>query len=667
MLRRKNRHAIFLNNLLSAYNLYIVNTTEPTHHVIFRNGSLRESCIDLCIVRDTDSVLAHTKSQVPFAAGHDLITLQYNLSRTLPPPIPRHIRSWRNVTPEALNNALSPLLCSQLSITPSQSESVFCHGLDASVSTLTDAILSVADSVAPLRPARLSFRHKPWVDPEVRSLIHARDRAYRRFRRCHRNSDLLQYRVLRTEARSRLDSKKSAYFTAKMNDTSSSTELWRTLRSLGVTPLGPPSPLNYFTADTLAQHYASISSCSRPISSEIIDSICSIPLTQSRPAFSLQPITASHIIKLITTISSKSMGLDDISSPMLSLASSTLSAPLTTIINTSITSATFPHTWKLASIIPLSKTSSPSSPNDTRPIALLSELSKILERVIHTQLITYLIDQNLLSPHQHGFRPSHSTQTAILDITERVRSAIDKRMVSVLVSFDFSKAFDTIPHRRLLVRLREIGCDDLTIRWFADYLSLRSLAVRKADGSHSHLYRTTSGVSQGSVLGPLLFLIYINSLPSILSHSHAIIFTDDTQIISYAPPSQFKDLLSRMTADANAVHQWAMDNGLSLNAQKTRVLLLGSRVFINALGRANPPKIVLAGTALEYSPTVKILGLVLDSKLNWDAQISSASSKIHYALYSLRHHRNSLSRHLRQASRSGADCSTPRLRSGCAD
>uniref|UniRef100_A0ABD2WDF7 Reverse transcriptase domain-containing protein n=1 Tax=Trichogramma kaykai TaxID=54128 RepID=A0ABD2WDF7_9HYME len=274
-------------------------------------------------------------------------------------------------------------------------------------------------------------------------------------------------------------------------------------------------------------------------------------------------------------------------------------------------------------------------------------MSKILERVIHTQLITYLIDHDLLSPHQHGFRPSHSTQTAILNITERVRSAIDERMVSVLVSFDFSKAFDPIPHRRLLVQLSEIGCDDLSIRWFVDYLSLRSLAVRNADGSHFHLYRTTSGVPQGSVLGPLLFLIYINSLLSILSHSHAIIFADDTQIISHAPPSQFRDLVSRMSADANAVHQWALDNGLSLKAQKTRVLLLGSRVFINALSRANPPIIVLAGTILEYSPSVKIFGLVLDSKLNWDAQISSVSSKIHYALYSLRHHRNSLSRYLR--------------------
>ncbi|KAL7293053.1 hypothetical protein TKK_0013497 [Trichogramma kaykai] len=330
--------------------------------------------------------------------------------------------------------------------------------------------------------------------------------------------------------------------------------------------------------------------------------------------------------------------MDGISSPMLTLASSSLSTPLASLFNTSIATATFPHSWKLASIIPLSKTSSPSSPNDTRPIALLSEL---LERVVHSQLSSYLINHDILSPHQHGFRPYHSTQTAILDITERVRSAIDERMVSILVSFDFSKAFDIIPHRQLLLRLREISCDDTTIKWFADYLSLRSLAVRNTDGTHSRPYRTTSGVPQGSVLGPLLFLIYINTLPSILSHSHAIIFAVDTQIIAHAPPSQFSELVANIGADANAVHQWAIANGLSLNIRKTCVLLLGSRFFTNALYRAGPPKITLAGTLLEYSPEIKILGVVLNSTLNWDSHISSISSKVHYSLHSVRYHQHS--------------------------
>ncbi|KAL7290759.1 hypothetical protein TKK_0015507 [Trichogramma kaykai] len=642
MLCRKNRHAVFLDHLLSAYNLHIVNATEPTHLGVYAtDGSLHESCIDLCMVRDVGSVIAHTKSLVPFAAGHDLITMNYNLSRTLPPPPPRFIRSWHNVTPAAVDAALSPLL----SVPTSAARNNDCS-LEPLVSAITTAIISAADSVAPLR---LTAHHKPWVDCEVRRLMHDRDRAYRRFRRCHRHSDLVQYRALRAEVRSTLDTKKNMYYAAKMEDTSSPTALMRTLRSLGVLSSGFPSPLHYFTADTLAHHYASTSSRSPPLSSEIIDIVCATSLPENRPAFILQPITAPYITKLITEIASKSMGMDGIFSPMLTLASSSLSTLLASLFNTSIATATFPHSWKLASIIPLSKTSSPSSPNDTRPIALLSELSKLLERVVHTQLTSYLINHDILSPHQHGFQPCHSIQTAILDITEqRVRSAIDGRMVSILVSFDFSKAFDTIPHRKLLLRLREIGCDGAAIRWFADYLSLRNLAVRNADGTHSHYYRTTSGVPQGSVLGPLLFFIYINTLPSILSHSHAIIFADDTQIIAHAPPSQFSELVANIGADANAVHQWAIANGLSLKTQKTCVLLLESRVFTDALYRTGPPRITLAGTLLEYSPAIKILGVVLNSTLNWDSHISSISSKVHYTLYSLCYHRHSLSRHLRQ-------------------
>ncbi|KAL7306664.1 hypothetical protein TKK_0001340 [Trichogramma kaykai] len=366
-----------------------------------------------------------------------------------------------------------------------------------------------------------------------------------------------------------MDTNKNTHYASKLDMRHSPTALWHTLRSLGVLSTGYPSPFLHFTADTLAQHYARISTCSRPLSPEIVNTICSSPLPNAHPTFTLQPITPSYVTKLLSSISSKSMGIDRITSPMLMLASQSLSAPLTSVFNASIASSTFPFAWKHASIIPLSKTSTPTSLNDTRPIALLPEISKLLERVIHSQLLSHLIEHNLLTPHQHGFRPGHSTHTAILDVTERVRTAIDKREISIVVSFDFSKAFDSIPHHKLLMRLREVGCDDMTIRWFASYLSLRTLAVRNVDGSHSAPYQITSGVPQGSVLGPLLFLIFINTLPSILSHSHAVIFADDTQIIAHAPPSQFDDLVLHVGADANAVQRWAQDNGLSLNAQKT--------------------------------------------------------------------------------------------------
>ncbi|CAB0031183.1 unnamed protein product [Trichogramma brassicae] len=228
--------------------------------------------------------------------------------------------------------------------------------------------------------------------------------------------------------------------------------------------------------------------------------------------------------------------------------------------------------------------SSVASPSDTRPISLLSELSKIVERIIHTQLSEYLSQSGLLDPGQHGFRPGHSTTTALLEITERARRAIDRREVSVLVSFDFSKAFDTIDHTILIRKLICSGCSDCVIEWFVSYLSSRSVCVRLEDGTHTEPRAVTSSVPQGSVLAPLLFSIFIADLPTCLLNSRHIIYADDTQIISHGLPANIGDLLRDVTRDANAVCEWAtQQNGLTCNAAKTKVMLIGSLSFVTSL------------------------------------------------------------------------------------
>uniref|UniRef100_A0ABD2W5R6 Reverse transcriptase domain-containing protein n=1 Tax=Trichogramma kaykai TaxID=54128 RepID=A0ABD2W5R6_9HYME len=159
------------------------------------------------------------------------------------------------------------------------------------------------------------------------------------------------------------------------------------------------------------------------------------------------------------------------------LATQTISDIFSKLTNVSFETGVFPSAWKLSSIVPLSKKPSPSTPSDTRPISLLPELSKVLERLAHTQLTEHLSKHDLLDTHQHGFKPAHSTQTALLDLTESVRSAIDDHKVTLLVSFDFSKAFDTIDHSILLSKLHGLGCSHLSLKWFASYLSNRQIAV----------------------------------------------------------------------------------------------------------------------------------------------------------------------------------------------
>ncbi|CAB0034074.1 unnamed protein product [Trichogramma brassicae] len=223
-------------------------------------------------------------------------------------------------------------------------------------------------------------------------------------------------------------------------------------------------------------------------------------------------------------------------------------------------------------------------------------------------LLLMLLTIIVLDPHQFGFRPEHSTQTAILDLTETIRHAIDKHKVSLVVSFDFSKAFDSIPHTLIIKKLRLIGCTASALDWFASYLSGRSQAICLSDGSCSSFMTTTAGVPQGSVLGPLLFLVFINDLSARLSSSQHMIYADDTQIFCSDLPARAHILLDR--SDISAIVAWAEDNGISLNSDKTGAMLCGSQFYVNALKESTPPLFV-GDAQLQMMPELTILGLKL--------------------------------------------------------
>ena len=171
---------------------------------------------------------------------------------------------------------------------------------------------------------------------------------------------------------------------------------------------------------------------------------------------------------------------------------------------------------KFALINPLSKTYHPASPNDARPVALLTELSKLCERLVQQQLMQFIQADNLLSPCQSCYKKGDSTQTALLGVLEDIRWAIERRMVTILALFDFSKAFDCIPHRALLSKLQALGISGTPLTWFYNCLQGRYQAVRIDRARHSEFRPIASGVPQWSVLGPIMFGLYSRDLPSVL-------------------------------------------------------------------------------------------------------------------------------------------------------
>ena len=209
--------------------------------------------------------------------------------------------------------------------------------------------------------------------------------------------------------------------------------------------------------------------------------------------------------------SKKSTGPENISVSFLKTYATSLTIPLTTLINQSLSKGVFPSNLKIAKIIPIFKKDDLHLFDNYRPISLLPAISKIYEKTVHIQLLNYFTTNKLLYTHQYGFRPDHSTELAALELTDQIFSLLDQGKHPFAIFIDLSKAFDTINHTILLHKLQHYGITGIELQWFSSYLTERTQFTRYKN-TDSSANQITTGVPQGSILGPLLFLIYMNDI-----------------------------------------------------------------------------------------------------------------------------------------------------------
>ena len=291
----------------------------------------------------------------------------------------------------------------------------------------------------------------------------------------------------------------------------------------------------------------------------------------------------------------------------------------------------FPDSYKIAQVIPLFKGGDKEDSNCYRPISLLPTISKILEKLLATRLIKFLTKYKVLSKDQFGFRAKFSTEYAIVDIYDKLIRNLDEGLSSCTIFLDLAKAFDSVSHQILLRKLHCYGIRGKALKLFESYLSSRSQFVKLPNGCKSSLTLVEFGVPQGSILGPLLFLLFINDLPS-ATNLYIKLFADDTFLC--AQNKNFSALQNEVNVELEKVFVWLASNKLTLNIKKSKYMIITNKKKLPDFA------VKFNGMSLECCKSYKYLGVIIDEKLKWDSHIEYITPKISKACGALVRLRN---------------------------
>ena len=614
----ENSEGRVFNNFLISNNLdELIN--EPTH--IRDDGS--QSCIDL-ICTDQPYIFTETgvlQSLDPHSK-HKIVHGTLNFHTPCPPPYKRKVWNYKSAKTNLIRNELLNTNWQSLFFNLSVNEMSL---------VFTDTFLGILSQHIYNEIITCDDKDAPWITPKVKSAIRRNSRVYRKWvKRGKNHDDHYKVREVQNSTNSLIREAKQTYYEKLGNKLSNpqtgQKNFWsafkRVTNKKKHTNIPPILDNNICVANF--QQKANIFNDYFADQCKIYDNGSKLPdfLSKTNASIFSINITNDHIIDIIKKYNAKKAhGYDEISVAMLQLCAAEVAIPLGIIFRKCVTTGMFPDSWKYANVQPIHKKGNRQLKSNYRPISLLPICGKILEKIIFDQVYSFLDVNKLISKNQSGFRPGDSTIYQLISITSNIYESFEKYDETRALFLDISKAFDKVWHDGVIYKLKCNGISGNLLRFFENYLCNRFQRV-VLNGTTSNWRGINAGVPQGSVLGPLLFLVYINDLTDNIS-SQMRLFADDSSLftrVEGVDQTQEK-LIKDLQSVTNWAHQWKMVFNPDITKQAIEV------IFSVKKKKPDHPELIFNNIPVARQDYTKHLGVYLDSRLNFSKHIKEAVIK----------------------------------------
>lgn len=481
----------------------------------------------------------------------------------------------------------------------------------------------------------------PWITNELLNYCNERDKLYKIWKRKPSLKSRENFRQLRNKVNKILYAAKSRYYREKFLECANDIhKTWKVINEL----TGKPSRnaddaiLKNFKGEpkSIADNFGqSFSTNVSKILHKCSIKFANISTTHQKNSMFLEKASEIEIFNILNNFKiNKSAGIDDIRAKDLKMNASIFAPVITKIVNEIIEKQQLPDTLKIALIKPIHKSSSKSVYDNYRPISILPSTEKIFEQVLYKRLYEYVEKNNIISNNQYGFRAGWSINKLLGNFANCLNENKSKAMHSLVLFIDFSKAFDTLSHHKILSKLHDIGVRGCCYNLFKNYLHERYYQV-KIGNSFSEKFNSKTGVPQGSKLGPLLYIIYANGLLKVLENYKVFAYADDTAvIIAHKDPKKAEEEMQNVL---NAITEWCHDNDLIINANKTKLMHFQPHnpkpVLINIMHKPLICSSSSPNTKIEVVKTLKYLGIIIDDRLKWSPHVEYVRKKLRSAMY----------------------------------